>query len=156
MELVYELTLMLHSVVRWVIVIAGIAVVIKAFAGWFGDRNWTSSDDRLAMLFTTFLDLNVLLGIFLYLILSPITRGAFQNMGDAMKNSNVRFFTVEHMLLMIVAVVLAHIGRSRAKKAADDKGKFKQAAIFYTIAMVLILLAIPWPFLSSGTGRGLF
>ncbi len=77
-------------------------------------------------------------------------------MGDAMKNSNLRFFTVEHWLLMIVALVVAHIGRSRAKKAADDKGKFKQAAIFFTIAMVLILLAIPWPFLSSGTGRGLF
>ncbi len=47
MELVYELTLMLHSVVRWVVVIAGIAVVIKAFAGWFGNRSWTSSDVRL-------------------------------------------------------------------------------------------------------------
>ncbi len=156
MALVYEMTLMIHSLVRWVVVIAGIAAVIKAFAGWFGNRNWTSSDDRLGMLFTTFMDLNVLIGVFLYLILSPITRGAFQNMGDAMRNNTLRFFTVEHALLMIVALVLAHIGRSRAKKAADDKGRFKQAAIFFTIAMVLVLLAIPWPFLSTGAGRGLF
>ena len=148
----YEFILTLHSVVRWVVVIAGIAVVIMAFAGWFGNRNWTSSDDRLTMLFTTFLDLNVLLGIFLYLILSPITRGAFQNMGDAMKNSNVRFFTVEHCCIMIVAVVVAHIGRSRAKKAADDKGKFKQAAIFFTIAMILILLGHPVAVLVYGHG----
>ena len=63
MELVYEFNFINHSGPR-VIVIAGIAVVIKAFAGWFGNRNWTSSDDRLGMLFTTFLDLNVLLGIF--------------------------------------------------------------------------------------------
>ena len=156
MATVYAMVLTIHSLVRWVVVIAGIAAVIMAYAGWFGNRRWTSSTVRLNMLFTTFLDLNVLLGIFLYIILSPITRGAFQNMGDAMRDSNVRFFTVEHLLIMLVAVVVAHIGSSRAKKAADDKGKFKQAAIFFTIAMILIFLGIPWPFLSTGAGRGLF
>ena len=156
MATVYAMVLTIHSLVRWVVVIAGIAAVIMAYAGWFGNRRWTSSTVRLNMLFTTFLDLNVLLGIFLYIILSPITRGAFQNMGDAMRDSNVRFFTVEHLLIMLVAVVVAHIGSSRAKKAADDKGKFKQAAIFFTIAMILIFVGIPWPFLSTGAGRGLF
>jgi hypothetical protein len=150
------MVLTIHSLVRWVVVIAGIIAVIMAYAGWFGNRRWTSSTVRLNMLFTTFLDLNVLLGFFLYFILSPLTRGALQNMGDAMKDSNVRFFTVEHLLIMLVAVVVAHIGSSRAKKAADDKGKFKQAAIFFTIAMILIFLGIPWPFLSTGAGRGLF
>ena len=156
MATVYAMVLTIHSLVRWVVVIAGIAAVIMAYAGWFGNRRWTSSTVRLNMLFTTFLDLNVLLGFFLYFILSPLTRGALQNMGDAMKDSNVRFFTVEHLLIMLVAVVVAHIGSSRAKKAADDKGKFKQAAIFFTIAMILIFLGIPWPFMASGAGRGLF
>ena len=156
MATVYAMVLTIHSLVRWVVVIAGIAAVIMAYAGWFGNRRWTSSTVRLNMLFTTFLDLNVLLGFFLYFILSPLTRGALQNMGDAMKDSNVRFFTVEHLLIMLVAVVVAHIGSSRAKKAADDKGKFKQAAIFFTIAMILIFVGIPWPFLSTGAGRGLF
>ena len=156
MATVYAMVLTIHSLVRWVVVIAGIAAVIMAYAGWFGNRRWTSSTVRLNMLFTTFLDLNVLLGFFLYFILSPLTRGALQNMGDAMKDSNVRFFTVEHLLIMLVAVVVAHIGSSRAKKAADDKGKFKQAAIFFTIAMILIFLGIPWPFMSTGAGRGLF
>ena len=156
MATVYAMVLTIHSLVRWVVVIAGIAAVIMAYAGWFGNRRWTSSTVRLNMLFTTFLDLNVLLGIFLYIILSPITRGAFQNMGDAMRDSNVRFFTVEHLLIMLVAVVVAHIGSSRAKKAADDKGKFKQAAIFFTIAMILIFLCSPWPFMASCAGRGLF
>lgn len=155
MATVYAMVLTIHSLVRWVVVIAGIAAVIMAYAGWFGNRRWTSSTVRLNMLFTTFLDLNVLLGFFLYFILSPLTRGALQNMGDAMKDSNVRFFTVEHLLIMLVAVVVAHIGSSRAKKAADDKGKFKQAAIFFTIAMILIFLGIPWPFLSTGAQRGL-
>ena len=109
MATVYAMVLTIHSLVRWVVVIAGIAAVIMAYAGWFGNRRWTSSTVRLNMLFTTFLDLNVLLGIFLYIILSPITRGAFQNMGDAMRDSNVRFFTVEHLLIMLVAVVLSLI-----------------------------------------------
>ena len=55
---------------------------------------------------------------------------------------------------MIVAVVLAHIGRSRSKKATDDRGKFKRAAIFFGLAMLAVLLAIPWPFLAAGAGRG--
>ena len=156
MATVYAMVLTIHSLVRWVVVIAGIVAVIMAFAGWFGNRRWTSSNVRVNMLFTTFLDLNVLLGIFLYFILSPLTRGALQNMGDAMKNSNVRFYTIEHWLIMLLALVMAHIGSSRAKKAADDKGKFKQAAIFFTIAMILIFLGIPWPFMATGAGRGLF
>ena len=57
---------------------------------------------------------------------------------------------------MIIAVIVAHIGRARSKKADSDTGKFKQAAIFFTAAMVLVLLAIPWPFMSAGAGRGWF
>jgi uncharacterized membrane protein len=156
MSAVYTMVLMLHSLVRWVAVIAGVVAVVMAFAGWFGNRRWTSSNERLNMLFTSFMDLNVLIGIFLAFILSPITRGAFQDMGAAMRDSTARFFVAEHWLLMIIALVLAHVGSSRAKKAADDKGKFKQTAIFFTIAMVLILLAIPWPFMATGAGRGWF
>lgn len=152
----YSFVLTLHSLVRWAVVIVGIIAVIMAFVGWFGNRRWTSSNARVNMLFTTFLDLNVLLGILLYFILSPLTRSALQNMGDAMEDSTVRFYTIEHWLIMILALIIAHIGSSRAKKAADDRGKFKQAAIFFTIAMILIFLGIPWPFLASGAGRGLF
>lgn len=149
----YNLVLTLHSLTRWGVVIFGLVAIIRALMGWLGTRPWGSTDDRLGLLFTSFLDLQVLLGILLYIV-SPITSGALKDFGAAMGNSSIRYFAVEHWLLMIVAVIIAHIGRSRSKKATGDKAKFKQAAIFYIVAFVIILLAIPWPFMSAGQGRG--
>jgi hypothetical protein len=61
-----------------------------------------------------------------------------------MKNSALRFYAVEHILLMIIALVLVHIGRSKSKKAVAPWKKHRVAAIYYGIALVLILAAIPW------------
>ena len=145
----YSLVLTLHSLVRWAIVIVGIVAIVRAFMGWRGSRPWAQLDDRLGLTFASVMDVNLLLGLLLYFVLSPITTAAFQDFGAAMADSAQRFFVVEHILVMLIAVVVAHIGRSRSKKAANDQGKFKQAAIFFTIAMALVLLAIPWD-------RGLF
>ena len=150
----YPFVLSLHSIVRWLVVIFGVIAVVRAFVGWFGGRQWQQLDDRLGLGFTTAMDINLLLGLLLYFLLSPITTGAFKDFGAAMSNGSVRFFAVEHILIMIVAVVLAHIGRARSKKAGDDKSKFKQAAIFFGLAIVAVLLAIPWPFMSQWAGRG--
>ena len=152
----YPLVLTLHSLVRWAIVIVGVVAVVRAFVGWRGNKPWAQLDDRLGLGFTSTMDLNLLLGLLLYFVLSPITTGALRDMGAAMGNSVTRYFAVEHILLMIIAVVVAHIGRARSKKAASDAGKHKQAAIFFTVSLVLVLLAIPWPFLSAGAGRGWF
>lgn len=145
--------LSLHSIVRWAIVIIGVIAVVRAFIGWFGGRQWQQLDDRLGLGFTTAMDINLLLGLLLY-FLSPLTRSALQDFGAAMGNSALRFFAVEHALLMVIAVVLAHIGRARSKKAGDDRSKFKQAAIFFGLAIVAVFLAIPWPFMSQWAGRG--
>ncbi|MEZ4768856.1 MAG: hypothetical protein R2844_10585 [Caldilineales bacterium] len=150
----YPIVLSLHSIVRWAVVILGVIAVVRAFIGWFGGRQWQQLDDRLGLGFTTALDINLLLGLLLYFFLSPITTGAFKDFGAAMGNSSVRFFAVEHIFIMIVAVVLAHIGRSRSRKAADDKGKFKRAAIFFGLAMLAVIAAIPWPFMSQWASRG--
>jgi hypothetical protein len=152
----YDLVLTLHSLVRWAIVIVGVVAIVRAFMGWRGNKPWTQLDDRLGLGFTTTMDLNLLLGLLLYFMLSPITTGAMKDFGAAMGNSVTRYFAVEHILVMIIAVIVAHIGRSRSKKAVSDVGKFKQAAIFFTVAIVLVFLAIPWPFLSAGAGRGWF
>lgn len=145
--------LSLHSIVRWAIVIIGVIAVVRAFIGWFGGRQWQQLDDRLGLGFTTTMDINLLLGLLLY-FLSPLTRSALQDFGAAMGNSALRFLAVEHALLMVIAVVLAHIGRARSKKAGDDRSKFKQAAIFFGLAIVAVFLAIPWPFMSQWAGRG--
>lgn len=145
----YNFFLILHNIFRWLVLIFGLLAVIFALLGWFGKRPWTRIDDRLGLGFSISMDIQVLLGVLLYFIFSPITRSAFQDFGAAMADSDARFFAVEHIVLMLIAVALIHIGRSRSRKAGTDNGKHKQAAIFYTISLLLILAAIPWfrPFL---------
>jgi hypothetical protein len=152
--MIYEIFLMLHSWVRWLVVILAVVTLFRAYRGWLGGRAWSGGDDRLGMIFGGMFDLQVLVGLILYFFVSPITTGALRNFGSAMANAGVRFFTVEHALLMIIAAIVVHIGSSMVKKETSDKGKFKKAALWYTAAIVLLLIAIPWPFLA--TGRPLF
>lgn len=140
----YSFVLATHNIARWFVLIFGLLAIIMAFIGWFGKKEWKGLDDKLGLGFTISLDIQILLGFLLYFVFSPLTKVAFSDIGAAMGNTDLRFFLVEHMLMMIVALVLAHIGRSRAKKADTDVSKHKNAAIFYTIAMLLILAAIPW------------
>lgn len=146
----YDLTLTLHSIVRWVVLIAGVIAVVQGLRGWRGGRPWTAGDDRIGMIYTISLDIQVLVGLLLFFVLSPITRAAMSSMGAAMQNEVTRFFLVEHFPIMLIAVIVAHIGRSRARKAADETSKHRLSFIFYAISLVLILLAIPWPFMSYG------
>ena len=140
----YEIVRILHNLVRWAVLILGVIAAVRALAGWFGRRGWLPVDDRLGLFFTMSLDIQVLLGLLLYFVPSLITTANFSRLGDAMGNPSVRFFMVEHALLMLVAVVLAHIGRSRAKKAPNPIARHRAAAIFYTLAIILVIAGIPW------------
>ncbi len=140
----YEFTLGLHNILRWVIVVIALFTIIRAFIGWFGKKDWQDLDDKLGMYYTIGLDIQLVLGLILYFVLSPITASNFSNFAGAMGESDIRFLLIEHFLLMIIAIVVAHIGRSRIKKAEGSLSKYKGAAIFYTISFLLILTAIPW------------
>ena len=72
------------------------------------------------------------------------------NFAAAMKDSTLRFFAVEHVAGMLLAVIIAQLGYSLAKRAATDRAKFFRSAIAYSIAAVLILGSIPWPFMKYG------
>jgi hypothetical protein len=144
-----SITLILHSLLRWVVLLAGIVAVGRGFMGGKGKR-WTEADSRAGLLFITVLDLQFLIGLLLYVFLSPTVRTAFLNFGGAMKDPMLRFFAVEHIVGMVVAIALAHIGRARTKKAVTDDKKFRAAVIFYTLAMIVILLSIPWPGMPAG------
>lgn len=147
----YSVILFLHSWVRWIALLAGLAAAVKAILGVVQKGNWSDLDDRLGLIFTAGLDTQFLLGLILYGI-SPITTNAFSDMGAAMANGDIRFFVVEHAFTMLVAIVVAHIGRSRSKKAVDSSTKFRVAAIFFTVAVLAILGGIPWarPFFRFG------
>ena len=140
----YPIVLSLHNLVRWVVVILAVAATVRAFIGWFGKKEWTALDNRLGVLFSSSVDVQLLLGLLLYFFLSPITGAALKNFGAAMSNPELRFFAVEHVIVMFAAVILAHVGRTLSKKAAEAASKHRLAAIFFGLAILAIAFAIPW------------
>jgi hypothetical protein len=147
--MIYAAVLTLHSWIRWLVLLTGIAAFGRAAAGASGRKPWRPSDDRAGFWFVMALDTQFLLGILLYAFLSPVTHQAFGDFGAAMKNSGLRFWAVEHGVGMLLGVALAHIGRARTRKT-DSLRRHRVAAIFFGLALAVILASIPWP----GTPNG--
>jgi hypothetical protein len=138
-----------HSLLRWIVIIAGLWVLTRVWSGLLGRAEWTRKDQIAGLVFTSLLNLQLILGLILYAI-SPITRSAMANFAAAMKDSTLRFFAVEHFAGMLVAVVIAQVGYSVSKRAVTDRAKFLRSAVAYSIATVLIVASIPWPFMKYG------
>ena len=139
------LLLTLHSLVRWAAIVLGLMAIFRAFTGMSKGR-FEDADGKFGRLFAVSLDVQMLLGILMYLFFSTITTSAFENMGSAMGNSVTRFWLVEHPTMMIAALALAHIGVARVRKATEAKAKHRAGLIFFGIATLLILVGTPWPF----------
>jgi len=133
-----------HNMFRWLVLIIMILAVVFAFAGWFSKREWNKRDNLTGLLLTIFMDIQFLVGIILYAFVSPITKAAFNDFGAAMKNADLRFYAVEHILMMVIALILVHIGRAKSKNALAPWKKHRSAAIFYGITFLLVLAGIPW------------
>ena len=140
----YEIFLFIHSWLRWIVLILALLVIIKSFLGWQGKKTYGKGDNALSASFVGSLHLQLLIGLVLYFFLSPITTNAFQDFGGAMKAASIRYWAVEHIFVMVLAVIIAQIGRSRSKKASGNVKKFKIATIFYLIALILMLSRIPF------------
>ncbi len=141
----YPFILTLHSWNRWVVVLAAVTALMLAWRGWLSRRPFGRPDHTAGSVLTGALHLQLVLGLWLYSSLSPWPRLAFkQGIATAWQDSTLRFWSVEHIGLMVTGVVLAQIGRSLSKRAATDAQKHRQAAVFYSLAVVLILLGIPF------------
>ena len=142
--MLFSIMLPLHSIVRWLVVIAAVAVVGRALYAWLTKKDWTALDDRLGMIFPMVMDIQVLVGLILYFFASPITQTALKDFGQAMKNADLRYFAVEHIFMMLVALVVAHVGRAVSRKAATAPAKHRAAALLFSLSIVLVLASIPW------------
>jgi uncharacterized membrane protein YedE/YeeE len=149
----FDVMLLLHSWLRWPALIAGIVAIVAAFVSRPIGAEKTAAD-RWGGIFVGLLDLQMLLGLLLYVVLSPTTAAIRQDFGAAMREPVARFWAVEHIALMMVAVIVAHIGRVLVRKARTPGSKRTRMLLTYTIATVAIVAAIPWP--GFRAGRPLF
>jgi heme A synthase len=148
----YTTALFLHSWIRWIALIACVGVTLAALRGKVqGDK---SVADRWGLVAMMALDLQMLLGLLLYLGLSPNMQEILNHFGEAMKRADTRFWAVEHISAMFIAIVLAHVGRVLARKAATPAAKRTRLLVCFGLATLLILVGTPWP--GRPGGRDLF
>lgn len=144
-----------HSFLRWIMLILLVITVFRAYNGWKSNKSWTNTDKKMSLFTLIFSHIQLLTGFILYMV-SPIVQMALSDMGAAMKDKLLRFWAVEHISAMIIAIMMITIGHALAKKAQSDSQKFKKLFTFFLIGLLIILITIPWPFTQTGMGRGWF
>jgi len=140
----YLVVLFAHSIVRWVVLGCAVWAVLSAQSGMRAGRAWTRRARIPGVVLAAAVDVQLLLGISLWLFLSPhaITQGARSH-----------YWTFAHPLLGLAVVALVHVGSVRVRRMLDDGARWRTAARYYLAALVLAVLAIPWPI--AGMGRRL-
>lgn|SRR5690606_27479485 len=129
----------LHSGLRYVVLVLLILAIITAISGLTGKKNYTEGNRKLNLFTLIAAHIQLLVGLALYAMSSMVT---FSDMSSVMKTANLRYWTVEHISMMVIAIVLITVGHSKSKKAATAQAKHRSIAVFYSIALVIILAAI--------------
>ncbi len=147
MDALHSILVDMHSINRWLVLFSGLYVLFLSGRGWFGKQVWDDRAGRFGKYFPMLLDIQALLGLVLYFVFLS-RQGGFEHVFG---NPASRFFLMEHSVMMALVLILAHAGAYFVKKAAPEN-KFKRMFLFYGIAFLLLLAAIPWPFM-PGYGR---
>lgn len=131
-----------HSHNRHLILLLLVIAIALSLFGLLTKKKWSKANQISALLAMVISDIQFLIGLVLYVAYSPFGLKAFSNENiNVMKDKAVREIAVEHLVLMLAAWILVHIGYAKMKKASN---KFRVTSIYYSIALVLILLGIPW------------
>ncbi len=130
----YEILRSAHSGWRYIVLILLVIAVLQAIMGWMGNKAYTEGNRKLNVFTLISAHVQLLFGVVLY-FLSPLTKGP---MSDAL----YRYYKVEHLSLMVIAIIIITIGNARSKKVVTAVAKHKTIAIFFAIALIIILGSI--------------
>ncbi len=146
----YSAVLLLHSLLRWAVLVVGLILLAQASLGWLRARSWTRSEESLHVILVALMDAQFALGLWLYLLLSPVTRAFLADVGAGTRDPVLRFFGAEHVLLMTVAVAIAHLGRVAARRASTPRQRQARVSVATLLLLLVVLAGIPWPSLRYG------
>lgn len=141
----YHIILALHSLVRWFVVLGLVFAIFRAYNGLVSKKKFSRFDNSVRQWTTTIVHIELILGLWLYFI-SPLIDYFLHHFKEAVHQQEIRFFGMEHSIMMIVAIILITIGSARVKRKQTDKGKFQTMAVWFSIGLLIILIFIPWPF----------
>jgi hypothetical protein len=133
----------IHSYWAYLVLLILIVAVVNAIIGFTQKKQFTDKDLRIGLFTLIVAHIQLLIGLGWY-FMSPWFKALKENSGEVMADQATRLLAVEHPIMMILAIILITIGWSKHKKKTTDSAKFKTFAIFYGIALLLILYRIPW------------
>ena len=137
-----------HSGLRWVVLALLLVAIVNALSKWRGGKQYTDGDRKITLFTMISAHVQLILGLILYFFLSP----AVQFNENTMADKVLRFYSVEHLTIMLLAIAVITIGYSKAKKKLESAQKFRSVFVYYLIGLILILAGIPWPFRFPGAG----
>lgn len=146
----YNFVLFLHSWVRWLFIIALGALVVRSYLGWRRGLPWQPQDRRLLSWVLALADVQLLLGLALFVALSHHTRSFFAQGPAALDDPQTAYWVTEHAIPMIGAVFLAHVGHVLVRRGENPHARYRRAALFFTLVALIVLFSTPWPFQPYG------
>jgi hypothetical protein len=151
-NVVYELLLISHSFTRWWLLACSLLTSGYALVRALSRRGWSAGDQRVARVFVASVDLQVLLGLSLYLAASPLARAAralwsARGWGALWADPRLRFFGIIHPTLMLLGAFVAHASWVGVRRTEDARARRRRLAAGAALALALFLAAVPWPFL---------
>lgn len=141
----YQTLTFLHSFTRWLVLISLIYAVYRSFKGYFLNRKFTETDNTVRHWTATIAHLQLVLGMIFY-FKSPVIQYFWQHFNEAKESFDHIFFGLIHISMMFTAIMIVTIGSALAKRKLSDKEKFRTMGIWFSTALIIIFLAIPWAF----------
>lgn len=150
----YYLTLSLHSLIRWLVLLSLLFMLADSYRGWRLNKPYTAFNNKVRIITAAIAHVQLVVGLVLYFI-SPVVNYFLHHFSTAIRIRDIRFFGMEHIAMMLIGITLITIGSVKAKRKSTGQDKFRVQAIWLTIALVIIFLSVPWSF-SPFTSRPLF
>ncbi|AIZ42454.1 hypothetical protein [Cellulophaga baltica] len=141
----YSTALTLHSIFRWLVLLSLCYSIFQAYKGYKSKNKFSSWDNHVRHWTATIAHIQLTLGILVY-TKSPIIKYYFSDFKNLISDWDLTFFGLFHFILMITAIVIITIGSAKAKRRNTDLGKYRTMLVYFSIALIIIFIAIPWPF----------
>jgi hypothetical protein len=141
----YSFLIVAHSFFRWLVLLSLLFAIYRAYVGWLTNKIFTPLENSIRNFAATITNIQFLLGLWLY-FKSPLVGYFWGNFQNAIHERDSRFFGIEHITMMFIAVSIINTGSGLVKKRTAHKAKFKTIAIWFSVGLTIIFLSIPWKF----------
>ena len=141
----YSYLLPAHAMVRWLVLFFIIYSIYRAWVGFAQNKPFSKTDNAFRHWTATVAHIQLMIGIILY-TQSPIVKYSWVDTKTGIQNLDLTYYGMIHLVLMLTAIVLLTIGSALAKRRLTDKEKFRTMLVWFSVALIIIFIAIPWPF----------